>query len=181
MEEWRDIAGYEGFCQVSSLGRVRSLDRAVSTTGAVPIRQCRGKLLSPYDNGKGYFNVGLSRNGSSKTHRVCRLVAAAWHGPCPEGKVCAHLDGTRDNNIPSNLKWVTPSENSLQQHEHGTMYTGAKQSGEDSPNSKLTNKEVFEIRRRFAGGEPGQQIHKDFSISIGAVRAVINRKTWRHI
>jgi len=28
-EEWRDIAGYEGYYQVSSLGRVRSLRRKV--------------------------------------------------------------------------------------------------------------------------------------------------------
>ena len=27
MEEWRDIEGYEGLYQVSSLGRIKSLDR----------------------------------------------------------------------------------------------------------------------------------------------------------
>lgn len=28
-EEWRDIPGYRGYYQVSSLGRVRSVDRTI--------------------------------------------------------------------------------------------------------------------------------------------------------
>lgn len=34
MEEiWKDISGYEGYHQISNLGRVRSLDRYVATVG----------------------------------------------------------------------------------------------------------------------------------------------------
>ena len=29
MEEWRDIRGYEGYYQVSNLGRIRRLERLV--------------------------------------------------------------------------------------------------------------------------------------------------------
>lgn len=29
MEEWKDIVGYEGIYQVSTMGQVRSLDRVV--------------------------------------------------------------------------------------------------------------------------------------------------------
>ena len=32
-EVWKDIKGYEGYYQVSNIGRVMSLDRYVFTTG----------------------------------------------------------------------------------------------------------------------------------------------------
>lgn len=41
-ETWSDIAGYEGYFQESSLGRVRSLDRIVP-----PGRKLRGRVKFP--------------------------------------------------------------------------------------------------------------------------------------
>jgi len=169
MEEWRDITEYEGVYQVSSLGRVRSLDRIVRASGPVPARKHQGRVLSAADNGKGYLHLSLAKNGTIKTHRVCRLVAAAFHGSCPEGKECAHLDGTRNNDIPENLRWVTPSENMLHMHEHGTRLT------------KLNESDVVEIKKRYTNGETKRKISLDYPVSDVTIGGIVNGKVWSHV
>ena len=46
IEEWRDIKNYEGVYQISSLGRIRSLDRYVEDKGHK--RFVKGKILKPF-------------------------------------------------------------------------------------------------------------------------------------
>lgn len=60
-EVWKDIKGYEGYYQVSNLGRVKSLRN--------------NTILKINDVKGGYSQVGLSINGKQKTKRIHRLVA----------------------------------------------------------------------------------------------------------
>lgn len=47
-------------------------------------------------------------------HVVHRIVATAFHGPCPSPEyVVDHIDTNRQNNRPDNLRWVTRLENIL--------------------------------------------------------------------
>ena len=111
MEEiWKDVVGYEGYYQVSNLGRVRSLDRIVSNG-----RKIKGKILSTKVNTPPYYpRVSLSVNGKMKLVQVHRLVAQAFvYNPDPEHKTqVGHKDESRTNNRADNLEWVTPKENS---------------------------------------------------------------------
>lgn len=115
-EIWRDVAGYEGIYQVSSQGRVRSLDRV--SCG----RRLRGVLMVGSSDHAGYRQVHLAKGGrgNSATRKVHFLVCEAFHGPRPPGQVTRHLDGDKLNNRASNLAWGTPSENSLDSVRHGT-------------------------------------------------------------
>ena len=56
MEEiWKDIEGYEGFYQVSNIGRVRSLDRFVNGNHITCDYQfMKGKILKLRKNRSGY-------------------------------------------------------------------------------------------------------------------------------
>ena len=56
MEEWRDIKGYEGYYQASTLGRIRSVDRIVIRRK--PFRVCnqKGRILTPIINIKAALN-----------------------------------------------------------------------------------------------------------------------------
>lgn len=111
MEEiWKDVVGYEGYYQVSNLGRVRSLDRIASNG-----RKIKGKILSTKVNTPPYYpRASLSVNGKMKLVQVHRLVAQAFvYNPDPEHKTqVGHKDESRTNNRADNLEWVTPKENS---------------------------------------------------------------------
>lgn len=123
-EEWRDIRGYEGRYQVSSFGRVKSLDRIIDVksrtyrrfgkTQVDPPKKAKkkGKILSPSCPKKSYKTVILS----GKTHRVHRLVAEAFLEPSEKPYV-NHINLDKHDNHISNLEWCTPKENSSHYNE----------------------------------------------------------------
>lgn len=71
-----------------------------------------GRLKSPFLNkANKYFTVDLYGGNKSQKVPVHRLVAEAFI-PNPEGKPTVdHIDGNRQNNDVSNLRWATYSEN----------------------------------------------------------------------
>lgn len=105
-ELWEDVADYVGVYQISSHGRVRSLDRIDSDGNAR-----KGKILNPSATPKGYLKVSLWADGSREERYVHRMVAEAFidnHARLPQVN---HLDGDPGNNHLSNLEWVTNAEN----------------------------------------------------------------------
>lgn len=105
METWKDIEGYEGYYQVSSQGRVKSLDRF----DGVHFRQ--GTIIKPRLKANGYLQVGLRKHSERKWVGVHRLVAIAFvENPYGKSQV-NHIDGNKQNNTIENLEWVTGKEN----------------------------------------------------------------------
>lgn len=107
MEIWKDIKGYEGIYQVSSEGRVRSLDRYVGMTQK---QYKNGKILKPQKTKDGYAYVNLYNNGVA-LKKIHRLVAEAFiinydNKPCVD-----HINTIRDDNRVENLRWCTFKEN----------------------------------------------------------------------
>jgi hypothetical protein len=109
MTTWLPVVGYEGLYEVSSEGAVRGCRRKGS----------RGGLLTTSPR-NGYPSLGLYAHGRGRMTYVHRIVAAAFHGPCPEGQEVRHLDGCRTNNTAANLTYGTPSENNYDRVRHGT-------------------------------------------------------------
>ena len=112
-EEWRDVIGYEGYYEVSNMGRVRSRSREVVNAKGKPCPPffMEGRVLAQAVNQDGYLKVGLSVRGKLSTHSVHTLVAKAFLGIRPEGLQVNHKDEDRTNNCVSNLEWVTCKEN----------------------------------------------------------------------
>ena len=69
------------------------------------------KYVSVNDNGNGYLQVNLSKDGNKKTHLIHRLLALHYI-PNPDNKPCVdHWNGKRYDNRLENLRWATYSEN----------------------------------------------------------------------
>lgn len=98
-EEWRDIEGFDGVYQISSLGRVRSFK-----TGKE--RFLKGSVYNT-----GYKTITLRHNGKDCQKLLHRLVAETFI-PNPENKPeVNHINCKRDDNRVENLEWVTHYEN----------------------------------------------------------------------
>ena len=127
IEEWRDVVGYEGLYEVSSIGRVRTVERSnvvdssEKGTSYTCIRPVKARLKKQSDNSNGYPRVSLWRNGSYKYHFVHRLVADAFVNGKRDGLVVDHVDGDRHNNRADNLRWCTQSENLNDARKRGTL------------------------------------------------------------
>jgi hypothetical protein len=132
-------------------------------------------LLKGTACGRGYravsYPLGGRRYGRIYIHRgVCEL----FHGPCPDGMECRHLDGDHTNNRASNLAWGTTQQNSDDKIAHGTVCRG-----ESNPMSKLTTDKVQEMRRvRSEQKTPYYVLGQQFGVStMTAYRAVVG-KSW---
>ena len=77
-EEWRPVVGFERYYEVSSLGRIKSLERTYDRRGH-PVR-VRERIMKPTRavSRSGHLSVGLRKDGVPKTLAVHRLVALAF-------------------------------------------------------------------------------------------------------
>ena len=109
-EIWRPIEGYEGLYEVSSYGRVRSLDRYIKN-GHSSYRLHKGKVISLLKGEYGYIQVNLYYNGKNYKKYVHRLVAQAFI-PNPNNlPQVNHLDEDKTNNRVENLEWCDAKYN----------------------------------------------------------------------
>jgi hypothetical protein len=171
-EEWRDVPGFAGYYEVSNLGRVRSLSRAIRTAyGATKFHE--GRVMVPVPDKDGYPRVVLRVDGKHQTRRVHRLVCEAFNGP-PNilHRNVDHIDGDRANAHAANLRWVSHAENMHFRHRK----TGTR--GEKIGGSKLTELAVREIRN---GRCPAKQLAEKFGVSVYAIYDVRNGRRWAHV
>jgi hypothetical protein len=108
-EIWKPVKDFEGLYEVSSLGRVKSLDREVIYSDG-RVFKYSGNIMKHSIN-RGYHYVNLIKNTKPYSKKVHRLVAEAFV-PNPQNKTFIdHIDTDKDNNSADNLRWVTQSEN----------------------------------------------------------------------
>lgn len=160
VEVWKDIPGYEGLYQISSLGQVKCLER-IYYCGDKHSKRIQEEIILKPTSVKGYVRLSLSNNGKRSSFLIHRLVAESFI-PIPDS--LKHLVGTRRlqvnhkdenllNNTVDNLEWCTASYNV----NYGKRNEKAASKNKNGKKSKavicLETGEIFpsqaEIRRQF--------------------------------
>lgn len=108
-EIWKDVLGYEGIYQISSLGRVRSLSRQMFNGKGY--FNSKEKFLIPRITTKGYYSFSLTKKNKTTDFLTHRLIAVAFIENPFNKRTVNHKDSVRTNNSISNLEWASYREN----------------------------------------------------------------------
>lgn len=173
-EVWRPVARYLGYYEVSDQGRVRSIwFKNINANQRRPIPL----VLTQFQHASGYRSVSLCPSkGVKVTEHVHTLVCEAFHGARPDGLLCGHRDGDGANNAASNLGWITHVENEADKRRHGRTMSGSR-----NHQSKLTERQVVELRARVAAGGSPCSIAPEYGVSGQSAWKAATRRTWKHV
>lgn len=164
----RPCPGFEEFYVVRDDG---------SVIRTAPGRNARvGHALIPYiDPTTGYAQVTLHATRQN-VRRVGPLICRAFHGPPTPGQEVNHKNGRKSDNRACNLEWATKSSNCR----HRSRVLG-KSRGAAHGGSKLTEREVCEIRRRLAHGETQTALGHEYGVTQTAISLIHRRVNWAHV
>lgn len=100
---WKDVNGYEGLYKVNQYGDVMSIARRGNRYGT--------HIMKPQNDGHGYRQLTICKDGKQKSVKVHRLVAEAFV-PNPNNYTeVNHIDENRWNCNASNLEWCSRDYN----------------------------------------------------------------------
>lgn len=139
--------------------------------GIITKKVTRWRSLNPTLTSKGYRQVVIH----GRSIRVNRLVAVNFIPNPVAYPEAQHIDGDKENNSVQNLKWGNQKHNAEDRERHGHSVRGRF-----SPNAKLTDKKVIEIRRRRPFSTLVSLASK-YGVSKKLILLVVQRKIWRHV
>lgn len=98
MEQRKDIPNYDNY-EISNLANIRNKKTKYLFKSKSPKHR--------------YIQVLLSKNNTTTSYALHRLVAEVFVENPKNKPQVNHIDGNKRNNIYENLEWVTPSENKI--------------------------------------------------------------------
>lgn len=166
---WSQTEAWMPDYEVSTLGNVRTW----KPKGNSRKRLENPVLLTPWLS-NGYPSVTLVIYGKKKNFTVHRLVAEQFvvGGSIPKGYVVCHIDDDKTNNVYSNLKIGTYSENGKDAVRNKKL-----KSGEDHPAAKLSDADVDTIRHLVVSlGKTHQEVADIFGVARTTISGIINTR-----
>jgi hypothetical protein len=125
-EVWKDLPNYEGYYQVSDLGRAKSLSRQMWNGKAY--WYSKEIILKQQIGTTGYYNIRLSKYNITKTTKVHQMIAMSFLGHKPDGTnklVIDHKNNNKLDNTLENLQLITHRLNiSKDKKNKSSIYTG---------------------------------------------------------
>lgn len=174
-EIWKEIEGFYGYYSISNFGRVKS------TGGWCGTAKRKEKIRSTSLTKDGYVKVRLNKKDKDKTVRIHQLVAEAFV-PNPNKKdTVNHIDGNKQNNHYTNLEWVDRSE---QMYHAYRLNLKNSQTGANNKNSKLTDDDVREIRKKYVrqSKEFGTvALARKYGVTNRVIGLIVNFKSYKNV
>ncbi len=137
------------------------------------IRNENGVIMKGSTHKNGFRTLNLRFVGErgeilNKGLLVHRIVALCWIENTMEKPYVIHKDGNLLNNKVANLEWATSTDKLNHQKQIGKY-----------GNSKLTTKEVLQIKRILKKGEKAINIiAKDFNVSHTQIHRIKRGENW---
>lgn len=177
MEEWKRIPNYSLYA-ASKKGYIKTFNW--KNTGTE-------RIMKPAPDRLGYLRTMLKNdNGKYCTIKVHRIIAQTFI-PNPDNKPqINHINAIKSDNRAINLEWCTQSEN--MKHAYKNNLKSVK--GENNPATKLTDKQVLEIRGKYTYGRKGGVIKgavtkpmlaREYGVKISVIKGIVTNNTWKHI
>lgn len=174
-EIWKPVPEYEGFYEISNLGRVKALPKyRINRWGGKNLMPERFLALS--GGGKlGYVNVSFCVNGRISCQWLHRLVAQVFLEPVEGKTVINHKDGNKKNNSVSNLEYCTDAENNAHAGKLNLKPIGTKHT-----NSKFSRDDLTKIRELLNTRKyTHKQIAKLFKVSRCTISYFAKGQTYK--
>jgi hypothetical protein len=111
MEIWKQVKGFEGLYEVSSIGNIKSIRRGIVLSLRVD---------------KGGYKACTLCNELKKTFKVHRIVYNAFVGDLDNLLVIDHIDGNKINNEYTNLRQIPTRENTTLGKSRKSNYRGVR-------------------------------------------------------
>lgn len=168
-ELWLPVVGWEGWYEVSNMGRVRRIKPGQGT---------KADTLKQQMTGRGYPCVGLCRDGHAKRYPIHVLVANAFHGLRPDGYEPNHKNANRLDARPENLEWITRRENRGEAVRTG-RWKAPDRRGSANSFAKLTEQQIKAIRA--TQDKTPTELATIYGCDVSNIRLILRRKTWTNI
>lgn len=174
-ENWREIPGFEGYYEVSDIGRVKSVERSFIDKNGKKTRYPSKILRVGSGKTSPYLATNLSMDNVVKKYLVHRLVAMSflsnWKSDCEVN----HIDGNVYNNNINNLEMCTRKEN----FQHSIDKKLKNDSGQFSSNAKLSNIDAERIRKLNDLGVTQKDLGTVFNVCKQTINNIVNLTTYR--
>ena len=187
-EVWMPVKIMDGifqeFYMASNLGRIKSIDRVVNTKidGHNGIRNSYGRVLKQtkdkHKEDIKFYKIVVLTNGIVR-HKigVHRIILSSFQCTDSVRTKVNHIDGNTENNILSNLEWVTHQENM----DHAVSHK-LHSFGENHGMHKLTEKQVLEILyKKKNQNNTGRKLAKLYNVTPSTISAIYTGNSWRYI
>jgi len=141
-EIWKPVRGYEGLYEISSRGRIKSMN--YNNTG-------KEGVMSPTISQRGYYCLYIWKDKKKKRFNIHILVAMAFLDHVPnglKGLIIDHIDNNKLNNFVENLQKTTVRVNVSKDRKGNCKHTGVWY---DKSRNKYEARITVDGKRKYLG------------------------------